>query len=61
MCHIRVFKLESLKLESFCSSSKEPSEVGKFRCSLKVLAEVGKGDSDVGNDFGMLLTELRCW
>ena len=29
------FKLESLKLESF-------AEVGKFRCSWKVLAEVGK-------------------
>jgi len=28
-------KLESLKLESF-------GEVGKFRCSWKILAEIGK-------------------
>jgi len=35
-------KFESLKLESFCLSWKEPSEVGNFHCSRKVLAEVGK-------------------
>ena len=33
--NLESFKLESLKLESF-------TEVGKFRCSWKVLAEVGK-------------------
>ena len=51
------FKLESLKLESFAEvgntqvklerterSWKEPTEVGKFRCSWKVLAKVGKNE-----------------
>ena len=49
------FKLESLKLKRAKRSWKEPSEVGKlllkleifaevrkFRCSWKVLAEIGK-------------------
>jgi len=36
------FRLESLKLESFGLSWNELSEVGKFRCGRKVLAEVGK-------------------
>ena len=35
-------KLESLKLESFCLSWKEPSEVGKNRAKLESTTEVGK-------------------
>ena len=39
---LKSFKLENLKLESFCLSWKEPSEVGFFFLKLESFAEVGK-------------------
>ena len=42
----------SPKLESF-------AKVGKFGCSWKVVTEVGKSDSDVVDDFGMLTPDAN--
>ena len=39
---LETFKLESLKLECFCSSWKESTEVGKFRYSWRIPAVIGK-------------------
>ena len=39
---LKSFELENLKLKSFCSSWKEPSEVGKFILKFESFAEVGK-------------------
>ena len=36
------FKLESLKLEKFCLSWEEPSEIGKNRAKLESIAKVEK-------------------
>ena len=50
------FHLESLKLESFCLSWKEPSEVGLLLQKLESLNELGKMSLKLERMTVMLLT-----
>ena len=45
---LKTFKLESLKLESFCLNWKEPSELGKNRAKLEKIERCWKEPSKVG-------------
>ena len=52
------FNLESLKLESFCLSWKEPSEVGKNGAKLQSLNELGKLSLKLARMTVMLVTNM---